>query len=203
MNYSRFNQIDSGMVINAYDRMGYTFFTKGNYNLNIFGIRNENNRDSNGFNDLIGVLFKINGEWNLQKYDATVDPGTISRTNPVNRAGTAIIVPGQYRSVFKIGLHKGKYRALVQNKPFKLYRDNDKDSRLDFDSKIVEEMAGINLHHASNTGKSKQVDNWSAGCCVIADINDFNNFMDLVYRSSERFGNTFTFTLFTEGQFFG
>ena len=46
-----------------------------------------------------------------------------------NVKGTAILVPGQYRGAYKIGFHKGKYKALVQAKPVKLYIDNDKDNK--------------------------------------------------------------------------
>lgn len=196
-----FDQINLDTVRAAYDRMGYTFYESGNYNINIFAVRT-NECTSNAFNDVIGLAYKVDGVWVVDKYNATVDPGVVSRTNPVNSCGCAIIVPGQYRGCWRLGMHRNKYPALVQNKPIKLYRDNDRDTELDCNSaSIVEELTGINIHHAG--ADSKQVDNWSAGCMVIANRNDWDKFFNVVLESSKRYGEVFTATLFTETQFLG
>lgn len=190
-------------LISTYDKLNYKLYTKGNYNLNIFGIRNNEDKDSNAFNDIIGVLYKINNIWHLNCWPATVDPGLNTRINPVNANGTAILPAGQYIGLFKLGKHKNKYNALVQNIPVKVIRDYNKDSKLDFDSEKSETgMFGINLHHAGDINTSIRVDNWSAGCQVIASISDWNSFMNLVNKSVEIFGSksTFTYTLFNEQQ---
>ena len=199
-----FSTITTDMVQSAYERNGYVYFVKGDYNLNIFGIRS-NDDTSNAFNDLIGVSFKVDGEWVLKKYSATTDPGTYYRENPMNVNGTAILAPGQHLAAFKIGKHQGKYRALVQNKSLPLYRDNNKNNVLDWNGKTRNEMAGINIHRATANagGKSVQVDKWSAGCQVIAAYDDFAEFMDIIDKSAAKYGSTFTYTLFTEQQFFG
>lgn len=202
MNYMHFNKITPDMVIAAYKNNKYPLFTNGDYNVNLFAIRNECDRDADKFNDMIGLLYKVHGNWVLKKYDASVDPGIKYRENPINDKGTAIVVPGYYRSAFVIGLHQGKYQALRQNIPLPLYRDNDKDKSLDFDSKIYTEMAGINLHRASASGKSTIVGSHSAGCQVIADINDFNEFMGIINKSAKIYGDKFSYALFTESQFF-
>lgn len=203
MNYKRFSDITPEMVQEAYERQGYPFFVKGDYNINLFAIRNEHDPDADKFNDLIGLMFKIDGAWVLKKYDASTDPGLKYRLNPINDEGTAIVVPGYYKSAFVIGLHQGKYQALRQNIPLPLYRDNDKDAELDFGGVIHKEMAGINLHRASASGKSTTVGPHSAGCQVIADINDFHEFMDIINTSAKIYGKTFSYALFTESQFFG
>ncbi len=189
-------------VIAAYQRMNYQLFTTGEYNLNLFGIR-ANENISNTFNDLVCVMYKKNGSWILRKFDATTDPGLYYRKSPLNKNGTAILVPGRYPGGFKIGMHHGSYQALVQNKPLKLYRDNNKDATLDRTGKIYEEMAGINIHRASSTTTSKYVDKWSAGCQVLAGCQDFKDFMDIINKSSKTYGSVFTYILFTEDQFFG
>ena len=104
-------------------------------------------------------------------FAATTDPGITSMTKPVSYKGCAILVPGQYRSAWKLGYHKGKYEAIVQYKPVKVYRDNNKDAVYDFNPKTVEEGTfGINIHKAGK--HSTQVDNWSAGCQVLANKED-------------------------------
>lgn len=189
-------------MIKAYGRMGYKLFDKGDFNLNIFGIRST--KHINKFDDTIGVLYKENGKWVLETYEGTTDPGITSLQNPVNCAGCAILVPGQYRSAFKVGYHKNKYKALVQNTKLALYRDNDRDNKLDC-TNISWEMAGINLHHAntSEVNPSVQVDKWSAGCTVIRKISDWNQFIELVEIASEMYGDKFTYTLFTEEEVIG
>lgn len=203
MNYSRFNTITPETVIAAYENNKYPLFTKGEYNMNLFGIRNEADRDSERFNDMIGLLYKVNEKWVLKKYDATVDPSVQYRKNPMNKEeGTAIVVPGYYKKAFVVGLHRGKYEALRQNTPLKLYRDTNRDSKLDFEN-IQTEMAGINVHRAAYNGKSEFIGPHSAGCQVIADIEDFKEFMELINKSAAIFGKTFSYALFTESQFFG
>ena len=204
MNYSRFESITPEMAIAAYRRMGYTLFTDGDYNLNIFGIRNTADRDSEYYNDCIGVLYKVNGKWVVKKYDATTDPSVQYRQEPMNSAGCAILVPGYFRSGFRRGKHQGKYEALVQNTKLPLYRDNNKDDKLDFDSStIVYEMAGINIHRTKASGGATTIGLYSAGCQAIQNSEDFKEFMNLVDTSAEMYGETFSYALFLETDFFG
>ena len=192
-----FKNVSVETVKAAYAANGYTLSTNGDYNLNIFGIRT-NDPVSNAFNDVVGVLFKVDGEWVLKKYDATTDPGIYWRNNLMNVNGTAILQPGFYKGAFRIGMHQGKYEALVQNVPFKFWRDKNKDDTLDMEGKTYTEVAGVNLHHAG--AASIQVDKWSAGCQVIANRDNFNELMSIVHKSQA--GNTFSYALFTEQQFF-
>lgn len=178
---------------------GYAFFeSEEGGNVNIIGIRSED-KTPNVFNDFIVCLWKFHGNWNLNVFSCTTDPGLYWLNNPINSLGTAILVPGQYRSAFKIGKHKGKYEALVQAKPVKVYRDNDRDSEFDMDeSKIDEGIFGINIHHASYNNTSVQVDKWSAGCQVLNDIDQFNIFMQICRYGAKHFGPYFTYTLLEE-----
>lgn len=189
------------LMLDAFDRMGYDLSAAGDYDINLFGIRTAE-RVSDTFNDAVGALFLEDGTWQMIVYDGTTDPGLLSRLEPVNERGCAILVPGQHKGAFKLGYHKGKYRALVQNNPLPLYRDNNLDEVIDDVGEARYEMAGINLHRANAKFKSKLNQNYSAGCVVIADPNDFNELLDLAEESAVRYGDSFTFTLFTEEQVF-
>lgn len=178
---------------------GYAYFTNGKYNLNIIGVRKSGNKVTNRFDDFIVVEFIDNYGIKTRKvYPATTDPGLKSMENPVSVKGCAILVPGQYRSCFKLGIHKGQYEAVVQYKPVKVYRDNNRDKVYDFDSKTIEDgIFGINIHKAGKS--STLVDGWSAGCQVFARKEDFEDFMKLAHRQiSQGFGKLFTYTLITE-----
>lgn len=203
-NASFFNKLTVDVLIEAYRRMGYRLFDTGEYNLNLFGIRNEDDPHSNRFNDILGVLYKKGGNWILKKYDGTTDPGLDGRIQPINSKGVAILAPGYHKAAFKLGYHKGQYRSLVQNSPLPLYRDNNKDDKLDFTSKPVPEMAGINFHRA--TAKPGQVStlvqNWSAGCMVVAGNSDFNEFIQLCETAGKMYGPVFSFALFKQSEVF-
>lgn len=179
---------------------GYRWFEGGNYNLNIVGVRNSetNNVVTNKFDDCLTVSYSIDGENKFHCFDATTDPGTHWEQNILNKDGVAILVPGQYRGSHKIGLHAGKYEALRQQKPLKVYRDKNKDGIYDMVAENIHEgIYGINIHRATKWEgkKSTQIDKWSAGCQVIAANDDFKLFMELVNESSKLYGNSFTYTL--------
>lgn len=201
-----FDSLTLDKLKTAYDKKGYTFFENGDYNLNIFGIRNEKDRDANTFNDIVGIAYKVNGKWVLKKYEATTDPGLYWRNNLCNVYGTGILVPNQYKGGWRIGMHQGKYRALVQNKPVQVYRDKNKDSKLDMDTKTIQTgMFGVNIHRANpNPGfRSQYVCKWSAACQVLSSADDFQEFMSIVDKSAKIFGNeVFTYTLFKESEVF-
>jgi hypothetical protein len=176
---------------------GYAWFegTK-DYDLNIVGVRNSatGNKVTNVFDDKITVSYKLNGEWQFHEWNATTDPGKKGVMEYHNAAGVARLVEGQYRGSHSIGLHQGKYKALKQAKPVKVYRDPNRDLTYD-ETKIAEGIFGINIHRSSATGTSTYVENWSEGCQVFSTVTDFDKFMDLCEKASAIHGNSFTYTL--------
>ena len=177
----------------AFTKKGYTL-RKGSYELNIIGIRNDN-AVPNSFDDTICVLFKDEyDEDTLVCFPATTDPGTYWLEHPMNVEGCAIMKEGNYKEVYKIGIHKN-YKALQQIGKINYIRDNNKDKVLDFDApKKVSGMYETNIHHADEAGKSVLVDKWSAGCQVIQK--GWQEFIDLCEKSrliTER--NLFDYTL--------
>lgn len=180
---------------------GYRWFQNGAYNVNIVGVRNSNVGEdvTNKFDDWITVSFKDeDGNWHFKCYEGTTDPGKHWMSNLLNPNGTAILVPNQYRGSHKIGLHQGRYEALRQSKPLKVYRDDDRDMEYDFDEYSIQEgIYGINIHRATSRrgGTSVQIDKWSAGCQVIASFDDFSEFMDIMRKAENYWSNSFTYTL--------
>jgi len=161
--------------------LGMVVFEDGAYNLNLFGIRSKG-RNAGKFDDLLGCAYKESdgGEWRLAYWPATTDPGVYWLENPMKVAGCAALVADkQYRGAYKLGKHRGQYRALVQSGPVEIYRDDDRDKVLDYDpSTIIEGRFGINIHKAGR--ESTVVGKWSAGCQVHATESGFNDMMSLV-----------------------
>lgn len=167
------------------------------YELNIVGVRSDS-VVSNHFDDKLYVFFTDKkGKWQLQQFAITTDPGTYWLENPLNEQGTAILAPGQYLNSHSIGLHRGKYEALVQTSQVTIWRDYNRNAVLDFfNGEKILGYFGINIHHASANGKTKNIDRYSAGCQVFENIEDFNHFMQLCYDHRSLYGNHFTYTLF-------
>lgn len=196
--FDKVAKIDLSIILR---RKGYSYFTKGYYNLNIIGIRkNNNNVITNKYDDILVVMYRTRTGLKTVYFNITTEPGDYyMRKKLGNPKGTAILVPGQYRGCWKLGKHKGEYEALVQAKPIKVYRDGNKDNVYDmFPQTINEGLFGINIHR-SNEGFTRQtVDMYSAGCQVFADPKDFDKFIDLCKKQEVLYGNSFTYTLLDE-----
>lgn len=177
---------------------GYAWFESNkDYDVNIVGIRNSatDKKVTNKFDDWMTLSYKVNGEWKFHIWPCTTDPGITHTTQKLLSAkGVARLVPGQYRGTHQIGLHQGKYSALVQREPVVVYRDANKDLKYD-ETQTEKGLFGINIHRSSATGTSTQVDGWSAGCQVFANINDFTKFMTVMEKARDAFTNKFTYTL--------
>lgn len=173
----------------------YRVFSKP-YQLNIVGIRSDSTI-ANRFDDWLLVFYKKPGfGWASHTFPITTDPGTYWLKNPLNVDGTAILKEGQYLNAYRLGQHRGQYKALVQNKPVTVIRDYDRNAVLDFlnGSEFIG-FFGINIHRASATGISKNVEKWSAGCQVFKSAADFSFFINLCEKHRALHGNWFTYTL--------
>lgn len=179
---------------------GYAWFNTGNYNLNIIGIRSsQNNKITNMFDDNLIVDYIANGVHKRIGCPITTEPGLFYSKNLLNKKGVSILVPGQYRGCWAIGLHQGKYKALCQIKPVKVYRDNNKDDIYDCNPETIDNgIFGINIHRANPNKRTTEINKYSAGCQVFADPKDFNSFMALCEKQKVLYGNSFTYTLINE-----
>jgi len=189
-------------IKSLYKEKGYKFFD-GNkeFNINIIGVRRDN-AGTNKFDDFILVVYRDAELKEICKiYPATTDPGEHWLKNPMNPKGTAVLTTGQHRGAWTIGKHQNNYTALVQCKPLKVWRDNNKDEIIDYNniSTVVDNgYFGINIHRSNPYDKSYLVNKWSAGCQVFQAVADFNEFVALCKKSANLYGNSFSYTLITE-----
>ena len=199
--------LSAKVMVEQYKRVffekGYAFFENGDYNLNIVGVRNDSG-DASKFDDFLNVLYKVDGEWVCDVYPATTEPGTSILRRPikaVRHKGTAILVPDQYRSTYRIGTHGGKrsYTALVQRGgKVRVARDNNRDSKPDYHNPEEEGWFGINIHKHWGSDARVNTGGVSAGCQVFQSSKDFYEFMDTCQQSADKWGNSFTYTLIEE-----
>ena len=168
------------------------------FDVNIVGVRNNApaiaDKVTNIFDDCMTLSFKEDGIWKFYCWMITTDPGTKAVKEFHNPNGVARVVPGQYRGMWAVGLHQGKYEAMRQVKPVKVYRDKNKD--MTFNETIIQEgLFGINGHRSNPKTESAYVENWSEGCQVFKRVKDFNEFMALINKAKTIHGNSFTYTL--------
>lgn len=191
MSYTR-EQIEA-----AVKAKGYVWFEDANnkgFDVNIIGVRNSATGQTvtNLFDDCITLSYKDGGQWKFHCWPATTDPGKKGVQQYHNAAGVARLVEGQYRGSHTLGLHQGKYEALKQQKPVKVYRDANRDLVFE-ESKVQEGIFGINIHKAG--ADSTYVENWSEGCQVFKKSADFEAFMAICRKAAAIHGKSFTYTL--------
>jgi len=170
-----------------------TQFSKLNYKwspFHIIGVRSKADLP-NVFDDNIYLW----DGYELIQYKATTNPGTHWLVNWLNPKGTAVLKPDQYVATWGLGLHRGTYEALIQQKPVTVYRDINKDKKSDESGKTDYGLFGINIHRASENGISNVIDKWSAGCQVFADGSEYKDFMKRIKSSGQEL---FTYTLLRE-----
>jgi hypothetical protein len=159
--------------------------------INIVGFRNTKGR-VDSYDDLISVFSYFEDGWHASGYAATTRPGLSYLLYPLLPKGTAILVPGQYKNAWRVGLHRGKYPALVQVRPVKVFRDNDRDAEYD-EVSAEEGLFGINIHRAEGVGE--KVGQNSAGCQVLKDADGYVEFMTRCNQVASKVGNKFSYTL--------
>jgi hypothetical protein len=180
---------------------GYKWFedpSNKTYDVNIIGVRNNASivadKVTNVFDDSLTISYKDeSGNWQFFCWLGTCDPGKKGVMEFHNKGGVARLVPNQYRGVWKIDKHQGKYEALCQrNGNVTVWRDGNRD--LLFEEKVTDTgMFGINIHKAGTD--STWVENWSEGCQVFKRVKDFDVFMSICKKASKIHGNSFSYTL--------
>ena len=181
---------------------GYAWFTNPQgYDLNLVGIRTAG-VSGDVFDDWVTVTHYRGDQPVMFPFQATTDPGTFYRENPLNVRGTAILKPGQYRGAYTLGKHRRSYDALVQAKPVTVYRDANRDGVLDTEGMAEDSgFHGVNIHRASAVHHSLKVGKWSAGCQVVAAPEEFAFVIAMCRHAATIYGDLFTYTLLEESDF--
>lgn len=199
-------------VLTVYRKKGYPLYLDRDYDMNFFGIRTNiggatgQSSQTDLFDDWIGCIWKQGGKIQFVIFPGTTDPGRYWLQNPMNRKGTAIMVPGHYPALWKKGPHGSRrIDAFRQNASVKVWRDADRDTMLDMGPDVRTETGvfWINMHPASyGPLRRTRIGKWGAGCQVLANWNDFSylrRLRDLQIRAG--IGDTFSYSLFTRADF--
>jgi hypothetical protein len=189
----------------AADAQGFRLWTKGDYNLNVIGIRNPDDQAAlDAFNDAMLWLWRVAGEWQFAVFKITMDPGQPSVKSPRRTDGTArLIAPQQISRLWVQGNHhasdpKKAYRAGVQSaapENIRVWRvKGDLDAGAEFRN-----VRGINYHRANRDAVSTVVGAWSEGCQVNCNPKHFEYSLmlwDLQVKSWGEGGKYLSYTLY-------
>lgn len=186
-------------VLDEMQSLGYTIDQRP-YKLNIVGIRDASVAVPENYSDNIAYFWwDNNGNLQGKIAEATTTPSVQYLQNPIDGSsgGTAILKQGQYKDTYQIGLHRGKYEALVETGgPVTVIRDADRNSILNYFGNVTTGYYGINIHHSTASYASQDlIGPDSAGCQVFRWVDDFNDMMDKARKSRDMYGNNFTYTL--------
>ena len=181
---------------------GFTWW-EGPQNVFLYGIRSRS-LIVDLWNDVLGVCYidDFGNKINLMHKGSTKPGLNWLKDKMGNVNGTAILQPGQYRRCFKLGTHNG-YVGLVQAEPgiFKVWRDDNKDGRFDYQGPTFTDVTGLNMHTESLINDSDRVGLYSAGCQVRAYDKEHFMTMNLCERSVALYKGNLSYTLLEERDF--
>ncbi len=194
-------------VLALYKSKGYKL-NEEQYKINMLGIRKDDIFD-NMFSDRL-IIFWVNEkkEWEKREFEWTTMPGTLGRGGVFNPltvlglTGVAVMAEGQYIDAWRFyDTYHGwlRYPYFNQERSIKIFRDNTRDTVLDYDSPEQSGLFGINLHRMSGNGAHQRYVNnadvsWSQGCHGAPEP-IFRQIVELARISSRFHGNLFTYTL--------
>lgn len=118
--------------------------------LNLIGVRLQKDTPD-AVDDLMYAFWRDapGGRWQARVWALETEPSSAYLSHPLNPAGCAIMAPDQYLGAYEMGLHRGR-PALVQVRPVRVYRDNNRDAHINFPPpntvQAQEGLFGINIH---------------------------------------------------------
>lgn len=180
----------------------YVVYDKVNV-LNIVGVRTKDDgKVTNKFDDIIYVFYRNeNKNWELLEYQITTTPGFKPKTT-ILPDKVAILKVGQYVDQYKLGFHQGKKEHKCLKYAKSIVHRNNKDKQYNYKAVTQEGNFGINIHRSSSKGSSENVYNWSEGCQVFKNINQFKQFISLCEKQkSKAEKDKFTYTLCRKTEF--
>lgn len=107
-----------------------------------------------------------------------------------NLPGAAVWKTNQFiPDCYKRGYHKGKMRALRQNKPIEFYRDKDKDTRAEEQGDLHNGIIWANMHGVDydpfSTIVRSKIGGWSFACQVWNRMSDYRFMQRAVWKRNK------------------
>lgn len=186
------------------------------YDMNLIAVSSDKPITDNTFNDSLCLLYKDksnSNDWVLDIFQCTTAPGLWEINNPsfpaAQKDGVCVIAEGQYPKSFILGHHglgNWKHEALIQIGGLDYYRYKkeygDPMEYREVGKRQNYQLFSTNIHRAATGTLTRTVDNWSAGCIVLADDRGpYHKFISLCKKQQAvGLGSVFTLTVLKESE---
>ena len=163
-----------------YAALGFPFY-EGSNTVNLYGIR-QGYDVVNLFDDPLGLaVMNESGEPICLEHAGTTKPGLYWLKNKMGSVnGTFILEQGYYKHCWLVRKHRGQYEALCQVYSYQGFwgvRDNNSDGLFDIEGLRVNNVTGLNMHHARD---KMFVGPYSAACQARQHDEDHFEMMEIV-----------------------
>lgn len=144
---------------------------------------------TNKFDDMFIVY---GGKYRLIVSSGTTNAGvTIQNTFKENGlSGAAVWKTNMfYKGLFEPGLHRGRMKALRQEKSIYYYRDSNKNGKCEEKGTLYHSIINANMHgidYDENSTKIKEyINGWSWACQVWNNMQDYYEMINIVWNISK------------------
>jgi len=151
---------------------------------NLFGIRFEEDQKKDIWNDILGIWT----QHNVYCWTGTTDPG--KHATETSSIGVAHLCYGYHKDIWQKGIHGSNnpnfaHPALIQTgNKICIWRDENKNYEND-EGRYIEGYFGINWHRASKIHDVPTIGNYSAGCQVTLNSQDFEFGLNLIFNTNK------------------
>jgi hypothetical protein len=94
-----------------------------------------------------------------------------------------------YKDLYKNGLHRGRMKALRQQKPIFFYRDNNKNNFVEEFGELHHDIIWANMHGVSYNPYSnivlKDINKWSFACPVWNRMSDYKEMIKAIWKRNK------------------
>ena len=141
------------------------------------------------WNDAVMAVY-IDSEGNISRSKllrGTTEPGRHYVKNRLNRNGAAFVaIDTIHKEIWMRGTHKNQPNCLIQiGGAVTVYRDANNSHGRSKSDPTETGYFGINLHSTAGGFNSKSIGRWSAGCCVVKNVSQFQKLMKKVYQANQ------------------
>lgn len=178
-------------LLNRIEEVGGKIPNYGKYH--IIGVQNR----SDHFNIFDDKFYVYDGpSFRMRAFGTTnVGKTALEHFDSYNLPGAAVWKTDMfYEDLYLPGYHKGRMKALREQKPIYFYRDSDKDQfaeeqgELFFDN-IYANMHGVSYDPFSETIATK-INGWSFACQVWCNMSDYKNMIKAVWERKKHVNYT-------------
>lgn len=183
---SNVRQYTTKQLLDRLEKFGGKIPNYGKYH--IIGVQSQ----EDAFNIFDDKFYVFDGPRHLQVSTGTTNPGktALMLFDNYNLKGAAVWKTNVwYEDLYFPGYHKGRMKALRQEKPIAIFRDNDKDEKSEEQGEMEFKIIYANMHGVSYDPYSETIKEtiggWSFGCQVWNRMSDYRAMIRATWKRNK------------------